>query len=64
MQLLFRIAVLVPVLFLIALVVMGQFHVTAQETIRAAVRRTGRWLLWIGILVVAMLAIDLVFIGW
>jgi hypothetical protein len=64
MQLLFRIAVLVPVLFLIALVVMGQFHVTAQETIRAAVRRTGRWLLWIGILVVAMLAIEFVLIGW
>ena len=64
MPLLFRIAVLVPVLFLIALVVMGQFHVSAHETVRAAVRRTGRWLLWIGILVVAMLAIDLLFIGW
>jgi len=63
-QLLFRIAVLVPVLFLIAIVVMGQFHVTAHETLRAAARRTGRWLVWIAALVVAMVAIDIVFIGW
>jgi len=63
-QLLLRLLVYVPTLFLIAIVVMGQFHVTARETVRAATRRTGKWLLWTGLLLVAMLAIELVFIGW
>ena len=63
-QLLFRTAVLLPVLFLIAIVVMGQFHATARETLRAAARRTGRWIVWIGLLVLAMELITALFIGW
>ena len=40
MSLLFRIAVYLPVLFMIAVVVVGQQHVTAQETLRAAAQKT------------------------
>ena len=64
MSLLFRLAVYVPVLFLIAIVVVGQHHTTARDTIRGAVVRTGRWLIWSAVLVVTMLAFDLLFIGW
>ncbi|GDY03847.1 hypothetical protein LBMAG49_31760 [Planctomycetota bacterium] len=63
-QLLFRTAVLLPVLCLIAIVVMGQFHVTAKETLRAAARRAGRWIVWIGLLVLGMELIAVFFIGW
>lgn len=58
-----RLLVYVPVLFLIALVVVGQRHVSARETVRDAVRRTGRWILWTGGIVLAMVAIELVFLG-
>lgn len=64
MNLLFRIAVYLPVLFLIAVVVVGQHHATAAATLRAAVPRTGRWILWSCALVAAMLGLELVFIGW
>lgn len=63
MSLLFRLVVYVPVLFLIAIVVVGQHHTTARDTIRAAVVRTGRWVIWSVVLIVCMLACDLV-IGW
>jgi hypothetical protein len=49
--------VYVPVLFLIAIVVVGQHHTTARDTLRAAVARTGRWLLWSLVLVVTMLVL-------
>ncbi|MGC6487815.1 MAG: hypothetical protein ACON4Z_09240 [Planctomycetota bacterium] len=64
MELLFRIAVFVPVLFLVALVVVGQQHATGAETVRAAVARTGRWALWSAVLLVVMTALELLFIGW
>ena len=64
MSLLFRLVVYLPVLFLIAIVVVGQHHTTARDTIRAAVVRTGRWAIWSLVLVVTMLAFDLLFIGW
>ncbi len=64
MNLLFRIAVYVPVLFLIALVVVGQHHTTARDTLRAAIPRTGRWVAWSLALVAGMIALELVFIGW
>ncbi|MFY9344149.1 MAG: hypothetical protein WAT39_16785 [Planctomycetota bacterium] len=64
MSLLFRIAVYLPVLFLIALVVVAQHHTTAKDTLRAAVPRTGRWLWWTLVLVLVMLGLELVFIGW
>jgi len=64
MSLLFRLVVYVPVLFLIAIVVVGQHHTTARDTLRAAVARTGRWLLWSLVLVVTMLVLELLFIGW
>jgi hypothetical protein len=63
-SLLFRLAIYVPVLFLIALVVVGQHHATAKDTIRGAMPRTVRWLVWSLLLVVAMLGLGLVFIGW
>jgi hypothetical protein len=63
-SLLFRFAIYVPVLFLIALVVVGQHHTTARDTIRAAIPRTARWVVWSVVLVVAMIALELLFIGW
>ncbi|MGE3173503.1 MAG: hypothetical protein AB7O97_12835 [Planctomycetota bacterium] len=57
-----RLLVYVPVLFLIAIVVVGQSHVSARETVRDALRRTVRWLAYTGIIVVAMLAIEWLFI--
>ena len=64
MNLLFRFAVYVPVLFFIALVVVGQHHATARDTLRAAIPRTLRWLGWSCALVAVMLGLELVFIGW
>lgn len=63
MNLLFRLAIYIPVLFCIAIVVCGQQHVTAKQTIRDALRRTVRWILYSAAIVVAMTAIELVFIG-
>jgi uncharacterized membrane protein len=51
-------------LFLIAIVVVGQHHTTARDTLRAAGPRTVRWIVWSAILVGVMLALELVFIGW
>jgi len=64
MELLFRIAVFVPVLFLVALVVVAQQHATADATIKAAVVRTGRWVVWSVVLLVSMTLLELLFIGW
>lgn len=64
MSLVIRLAIYVPVLFLIALVVVGQHHTTAKDTMRGAVPRTMRWLVWSLLLVAAMLGLALVFIGW
>jgi hypothetical protein len=63
-MLLLRLAVYVPVLFLIAIVVVGQHHRTAKDTLRGAARRTVRWIVWTAILVASMLLLELVFIGW
>ena len=63
MELIFRSAVFVPVLFLIAIVVVAQQHKTAQETIQAAVARTVRWLVWTAVLLVVMTVLELLFIG-
>ena len=63
MDLLFRIAVYVPVLFLIAIVVVAQNHADARGTLQEAVKRTGRWVWWSFLLVAIMLAIEYVFIG-
>lgn len=62
MNFLWRLCIYVPVLFLIALVVTGQQHVTAKETLRSAARRTVRWLACTAAIVVAMLAIEFLFI--
>lgn len=64
MSLLFRLAVYVPVLFLIAVVVVGQHHDNARDTLRAAVGRTGRWLVWSAVLVGTMFGLEFLFIGW
>jgi hypothetical protein len=63
-SLLFRVLVYVPVLFLIAIVVVGQHHTTASATLRAAWPRTLRWLWWSLALVAIMLGLELLFIGW
>lgn len=62
MSLLWRLVIYVPVLFLIALVVTGQQHVSARETVRDAARRTVRWLAYTAAIVVAMQAIEFLFI--
>ena len=64
MSFLFRLAVYVPVLYLIALVVIGQFHSTAHGTLRGAAQRTLRWLGWSAVLVVSMWALAYLLIGW
>lgn len=63
-MLLFRIAVYVPVLFLIAVVVTAQHHTNARDTLRDAVRRTGRWIWWTVLLLAVMFGLELIFIGW
>lgn len=64
MSFLFRVGVYVPVLFLIAVVIVGQHHDNAADTLRGAVARTGRWLIWSLLLVGGMLGLELLFIGW
>ena len=63
MSLLFRLAIYLPVLFCIAVVVCGQRHVTAKQTIRDALRRTVRWIAYSAAIVVTMTVIELLFIG-
>lgn len=63
MELLFRVVVFVPVLFLVAVVVVAQQHKTAQETIQAAVGRTVRWAVWSVVLYAVMTLLELLFIG-
>ncbi|MFN7588325.1 MAG: hypothetical protein ACK501_18290 [Planctomycetota bacterium] len=64
MSLLFRLAVMLIVLFPIAVVVVGQKHTNARDALRAAVQRTGRWALWLAALVLTMEVLGVVFIGW
>jgi hypothetical protein len=64
MSLLFRLVVFVPVLYLIAVVVIGQQHTTAQEVMRAAAARTVRWLIWAAVLLLSMTLADVAIIGW
>lgn len=64
MNLLVRLAIYLPVLFLIAIVVTGQHHTTARATVRAAAVRTVRWVIWSVVLVAAMLLLEALFIGW
>jgi hypothetical protein len=64
MELLFRILVFVPVLFLVAVVVVGQQHATAQATVKAAVARSMRWVVWSAVLLASMTVLELLFIGW
>jgi len=59
-----RLLIYVPVLFLVALVVVAQHHENARDTVREAVRRTGRWIVWSAILVVVMVGLEVAFIGW
>lgn len=64
MSVLFRLAVMLIVLFPIAVVVVGQKHANAPDTLRAAAKRTGRWALWLAALVLTMEVLGVVFIGW
>jgi ABC-type transport system involved in cytochrome c biogenesis permease component len=60
----FRLGVYVAVLFLVAIVVVGQHHTNARDTLRAALPRTGRWIAWSAALLAVMLGLELLFIGW
>lgn len=62
MNLFERLLVYVPVLYLIAIVVMGQFHDNARDTLRAASFRMVRWIGYTALLVAIMLAIEWLFI--
>ena len=64
MTLWFRLAVYLPVLLLIAIVVVGQHHATAEATLREAGRRALRWAVWSALLVVVMFALEWLLIGW
>ncbi|MBL8729378.1 MAG: hypothetical protein JNM25_13150 [Planctomycetes bacterium] len=64
MSLLLRLGIYVPVLFLIAIVITGQHQTTAADTVRAAVARTVRWLVWSAVLLGCMLLLEVLFIGW
>ena len=64
MELFFRLAVFVPVLFLVAIVVVGQQHSDARELVGAAVKRAVRWTVWSAVLVLVMTGLEIVFIGW
>lgn len=64
MALLFRLAIYAIVLFLVAVVVDGQHHTTAQATLRGAARRWVRWGIWTLVLVAQMEILAIVFIGW
>lgn len=64
MSLLFRCAVYALVLFLVAVVVVGQRHATAAATLRAALPRTLRWLALSAALVAVMFALEAALIGW
>ncbi len=63
MELLFRVVIFVPVLFLVAVVVVAQQHATAQATLQAAAKRSVRWLVWTAALLVSMTVLELLFIG-
>jgi hypothetical protein len=64
MSLLFRLVVFVPVLYLIAVVVVGQQHATAREVMKAAAARTVRWVIWAAVLLLLMTVADIAIIGW
>jgi hypothetical protein len=64
MSLLIRLGIYVPVLFLIAVVIVGQHHETARDTLHGAALRTVRWVVWSALLVAVMLLLEVLFIGW
>jgi hypothetical protein len=57
-----RFLIYLPVLFLICVVVIGQRHDNAKDTLRGAVRATVRMVVYTVILVVGMQAVQLLFI--
>lgn len=59
-----RLAVYLPVLFLIADVVVGQHRTNARDTLRAALKRMLRWDLWTLVLLVVMFGLEFLLIGW
>ena len=63
MNLFLRIAIFLPVLVLIAIVVVGQHHTTADATMKHVLRRWLRWLWWTFLLLAGMLGLSWVFIG-
>lgn len=63
MSLVVRIALYLPILYLIAIVIMAQHHTTAGETLRAAGRRALRWVGWTVCLLGGMFALEAIFIA-
>jgi hypothetical protein len=64
MSLLVRLAIYLPVLYLIAVVIVGQHCDNARDTLHLAARRTLRWVVWSLTLVGAMFLLAILFIGW
>ncbi len=62
MSWLVRLAVFVPMLYLVMVVYVGQRHDTAADTLRSAVRPTVKGILYIAILVVVMETLQGLFI--
>ena len=59
---LIRLAIFVPVLYLVMVVYVGQRQTTAADTLRSAVRPTVKGVLYIAILVASMAILQALFI--
>ena len=57
-----RVLIYLPMLFLICVVVIGQRHDNARDTLRGAVRATVRMFVYTVLLVVGMTAVQFLFI--
>jgi hypothetical protein len=62
MSLLVRLALYVPVLFLVMVVYVGQHEETAAATLRGAVRKTIKWTGYTILLVVGMEVVEWLFL--
>jgi bacteriorhodopsin len=62
-ELLLRVGIYLPVLYLIAVVVMSQRYTTARDTLKAAGPRTVRWAIWSVGLVAVMEVLAILFVN-
>ena len=62
MELLVRILVFLPVVFLVMVVYVAPHHAEPQPMLHDAARRSGKALMWTTVLILAMQAIQLLFL--